>query len=167
VRRCRCGSRYRASESRDARASYWHKPAGSILSSTPLVTRFEHSSNSLSMSKLSKRIVKRGFHPGYPRIGSAFVCSVCMVRILCAILGQVNHENGVPPLVLGNARPVVRLQWFLFWAFPDFRPFLRPTKTPFFYRPHSPLLPKRAFSTASETVENPETPKTSCLICIG
>jgi hypothetical protein len=33
-----------------------------------------------------------------------------MVRILCAAFGQVHHENGVPPLVLGNARPFVRLQ---------------------------------------------------------
>jgi hypothetical protein len=35
-----------------------------------------------------------------------------MVRILCAVFGQVHHENGVPPLVLGNARPFARLQWF-------------------------------------------------------
>jgi hypothetical protein len=41
------------------------------------------------------------------------------------------NENGVPPLVLGNARPCASLQYFLFWAFPDSRPFLGPSKTPF------------------------------------
>ena len=69
-----------------------------------------------------------GHHPGLEK---RFVCSVCMVRILCAVFGQVQHENGVPPLVLCNARPFARLQCFLFWAFPDFRPFLGPLKTPF------------------------------------
>jgi hypothetical protein len=32
-----------------------------------------------------------------------------MVRILCATFGQLKHENGVPPLVFGNARSFSRL----------------------------------------------------------
>ncbi len=86
-----------------------------------------------------------------------------MVRILCAVFGQVHHENGVPPLVLGNARPFARLQWFLFWAFPDFRPFLGPSKTPVSRLWEMSIVLKMAFSTAPETVENPETPKTKTI----
>jgi hypothetical protein len=37
VGRWRCGLRYRASKSRNARASYWHKLAVSIFSVSPLV----------------------------------------------------------------------------------------------------------------------------------
>ena len=37
VRRCRCGSRCRASESGSARASYWHEPAYPIFTVSPLV----------------------------------------------------------------------------------------------------------------------------------
>ena len=59
------------------------------------------------------------------------ICSVCMLRILCATFGHVKHENGIPPLVLCITCPFARLQCFLFGAFPDFRPFLGPLKTPF------------------------------------
>jgi hypothetical protein len=83
-----------------------------------------------------------------------------MVRILCATFGQVHHENGVPSLVLGNAHPFARLQCLLFGAFPDFRPFLEPSKTRFSRLWEMSFVLKMAFSTAPETVKNPETPKT-------
>jgi hypothetical protein len=39
VRRCRCGLWYRASKSRNARASYWQNPAWSFFFFLPLVVR--------------------------------------------------------------------------------------------------------------------------------
>ena len=62
------------------------------------------------------------------------------------VFGQVQNENGVPPLVLCNARPFARLQCFLFWV-----------ENAFFPTMGNVYSFKKAFSTVPETVENMET----------
>ena len=48
LRRCRCGSRYRASKSRNARASYLHTLRWSIYSSLPFLRVFKYRGNKLA-----------------------------------------------------------------------------------------------------------------------
>ena len=59
VRRCRCGSRYRASESGNARSSYCHKPAGSIIFDLPLVRYGCVYSSTHEDTKFSTRMLDR------------------------------------------------------------------------------------------------------------